>query len=187
MPDHLAYVFWHQPKPEITAGMYEIKLTDFIRTLRSQKPPGLVDVMSFRVAALPWSPRRGTVYEDWYVVESFAALGTLNDAAVGGDVRAPHDSIAQDYLKGAGGILRMIQCDLNLREARFVTWVEKPVGASYQSYYEEVTRMVGDKKTDLWRRQLVLGPSPQFCIHSVGEVQVPESFQPVSSRIESID
>jgi hypothetical protein len=180
----LAYVFWHQSRPEIMADAYETKLTAFLRSLASQKPSGLLDVMSFRVDALPWSPRQGAVYEDWYVVDGFAALGALNDAAVGGDSRAPHDSVARDYLRGAGGVLKSVQGDLGLRDARLATWLEKPAGMSYQSFYEEMAKVAGDKRTSLWRRQLVLGPSPQFCIHSAGEHGVPENFRPVSSRME---
>ncbi len=186
MPNLLAYVFWHQSRPEITADIYEKKLADFLRSLSSQRPAGLVDALSFRVQALPWSPRQGIVYEDWYLVENFAALGALNDAAVEGDTRTPHDAIAKDYMKGAGGVLRSVQGDLNLREARVATWAEKPIGPSYQSYYEEVAKVVGERKALLWRRQLVLGPSPQFCIHSTQELQVPESFRPISSRIEPV-
>lgn len=186
MPDFLAYVFWHQSRPDITPSMYETKLAAFHGSLASQELSGLVDVMSFRVNALPWSPRQGTVYEDWYVVTDFAALGTLNDAAVAGDSRESHDSVAQDYLKGAGGILKSIQGDLGLRDARLATWVEKPTGMSYQSFYEEVAKLAGDKKTNLWRRQLVLGPTPQFCIHSTVELHAPENFRPVSSRMELI-
>ena len=126
MPNLLAYVFWHQSRPEITADIYEKKLADFLRSLSSQRPAGLVDALSFRVQALPWSPRQGIVYEDWYLVENFAALGALNDAAVEGDTRTPHDAIAKDYMKGAGGVLRSVQGDLNLREARVATWAEKP-------------------------------------------------------------
>lgn len=115
-----------------------------------------------------------------------SALGALNDAAVAGDSRASHDSVAQDYLKGAGGVLKSIQGDLGLRDARLATWMEKPTGMSYQSFYEGLAKLAGDEKIDLWRRQLVLGPSPQFCMHSTAELRVPENFRPVSSRMELV-
>jgi hypothetical protein len=182
----IAYVFWHWPRPDISTEEYERKLGSFLRVLSEGKPAGLIEALSFRVDALPWSPQRGSLYEDWYVVESFSSLGGLNEAAVAGETRGPHDSIAKDYLKGAGGILKSIGGDLRLREARRATWIEKPIGPSYQSYHQEVAGIVGDRRTDLWRRQMVLGPSPQFCVHSEEALQFPENFRPIGTKMDPI-
>lgn len=186
MANWLAYVFWHWPRPDVSAAAYEEKLTSFLKALSSGKSAGLIEALSFRVGSLPWGPQQGSLYEDWYVVDDFSALGALSDAAVGKGARAPHDSIAKDYMKGAGGLLKSIGGDLHLHEARYSTWVEKPVGPSYQSYYEELAKSVGDIRTDLWRRQLVLGPSPQFCVHSAEALQLPPNFRQVTSKVELV-
>ena len=183
MPASLAYVFWHWPRPEIPDNTYERKLASFLNSLNSASCPGLVEAMSFRVDDLPWSPQRGGLYEDWYLVESFSALGALNEAAVAGESRNPHDSIAKDYMKGAGGIFKTISGSLRLRDSLHATWVEKTIGPSYQAYYEELATVVGGRRTELWRRQLVLGPSPQFCIHSEEALEVPEEYRPIKSRL----
>ncbi len=146
----------------------------------------MVEALSFRVGPLPWTPQQRSVYEDWYVLQDFSSLGALNEAAVAPENRAAHDSIARDYMKGAGGIFKSIRGPLKLGEARYATWVEKPVGSSFQSYYDELAETVGERRTDLWRRQLVLGPSTQFCIHSDEELDLPTTLQSISSRVERV-
>lgn len=186
MGPRFAYVFWHWPRPGVSASSYEEKLRGFQRALSSSRPSGFVEALSFRVDALPWGPGDGPLYEDWYLVEDFASAGILNDAAVSGGTRRTHDSIAKDYLKGSGGIFKSISGGLSLLEARYATWIEKAVGQSYQSYYDELAKGVGDGRTDLWRRQMVLGPSPQFCVHSAEPLELPAGLRPVHSKIEMI-
>ncbi len=187
MTEQYAYVFWHWPRSTVSSNSYESKLSQFLHSLASSKTRGLIDVGSFRVSSLPWGPSGANLYEDWYVVEDFASLGNLNDAATSGMTRQPHDSIAQDYMKGAGGVFKWIDGELDLHEARVATWVEKPIGPTYQSYYDAVRHGVGDAKTDLWRRQMVLGPSPQFVIHSERELKLPANLKPIVSRLQNVD
>jgi hypothetical protein len=184
--NELAYVFWHWPKSGVSPETYEAKLKSFHNRLNASRPSGLFRAMSYRASTIPWGPQSGQVYEDWYVVRDFAALEVLNDAAVSGEVRGSHDSIAHEYLKGAGGVYKLINGNLDRDQVKFATWIEKTIGPSYESYYEELNRILGNHATDLWRRQLVLGPSPQFVVHSVDMVKLPDSFKPMTVMMESL-
>jgi hypothetical protein len=182
----LAYVFWHWARPEIPVQSYEAKLASFLRGLSSDNVPGLMDALSFRVGPLPWGPPDAGFYEDWYVVKDFTSLGALNDGAITGSAGTAHDSIVKDFMKGTGSVFRLVSGGLPLRESHLATWTEKPIGPSYQSYYDELTKATAGIRTDVWRRQLALGPSQQFCIHSVEPLQVPRAFSPLTSGAELV-
>ena len=186
MATDLAYVFWHWPRPGVTVGVYKRKLGSFQSSLRAGRPDLVADLLSYRVDSLPWGPRASPLFEDWYLVEDFSALGSLNDAAVAGSTKRFHDSVAGDYLKGAGGVFERVLGSIPLREARYATWIEKTVGIPYQSYYEEVKELLGETKSDLWRRQMVLGPSPQYCVHSIEPLNFPENFRPFGAKIRAV-
>jgi len=185
--DHpLAYVFWHWPRPDVPVPLYEAKLVSFMQGLSSDGEPGLVDALSFRVGPLPWGPQNAVFYEDWYVLKDFASLGFLNDGAISGSAGMAHDSIVKDFMKGTGSVFRLVSGGLPLRESRVVTWTEKPIGPSYESYYDELAKITAGSRVDLWRRQLALGPSQQFCIHSEEPLRIPPSFKPLTSRAEPV-
>ena len=43
--------------------------------------------------------------------------------------------------------------------------------------------MVGERKTDLWQRQMVLGPAPEFCVHSEIPPELPKSLHATTMRV----
>jgi hypothetical protein len=150
----LAYVFWHAPAAGVEAE-YEAHLGRFLAALEAARVPGLIRCWTERVDGAPWLAGPG--YADWYLVESFAALGTMNHAAVTGTVGAAHDRIARLAGPGAGSILGLVRGDGG-PAARWV-WRSKPRGMSYEAFYRTWPAAV-----TAWRRQLVLGPTPEFAL-----------------------
>jgi len=177
MPPSLAYVFWHKPLVGASQGEYERRLLAFQRSLKAHPPDGLVDALSFRGEALPWLKRRSPAYEDWYLVRDFRSLGALNEAAVGAANKVAHDEAAKDASVVAGGLYRRRGGDLRLHDSRFATWVRKPAGTAYAEFLDSLSELVRDSKTDLWQRQMVLGPAPEFCVHSGSPLELPKRME----------
>jgi hypothetical protein len=168
----LAYLFWHRPRPDCDAEQYEERLRGFHRSLAHQPPVGLRSSWSFRVDHLPWleAPDRGDTapvggYEDWYLIEDYAALGVLNEAAVGRGHRTAHDQAARRVEIGAGGLYALEEGDPQaLGEASLGVWVARVVGSAEPALAELLGDGAVPGRWCLWRRQLVLGPAPEFCL-----------------------
>ena len=104
----LAYVFWHWPAPSIEPAVYEQALAGFHGALRVSPPRGFLGSYAHRVESAPWLPA-GTlapayVYEDWYRLETSAALDALDEAAVSSPLREPHDRVARIAAGGTAGL-----------------------------------------------------------------------------------
>src|SRR4029079_6098819 len=77
----------------------------FHRALAAAPPPSFVRSWSVRLDVAPWDggPARQP-FEDWYLVEDWAALRTPNGAAVRAPREAAHDAIAAMATSPAGGL-----------------------------------------------------------------------------------
>jgi len=178
----LAYLFWHRPRDSDVAA-YEQALHAFHRSLARTPPVGVCGSASYRVAELPWlaspagaDPARHAdavpAYEDWYLLEDFTALGVLNEAAVGRGHRTAHHEAARRLGCGAGGLYGLIEGDRSeiaqhgalLGEASLAVWVQRPLGAQERGLGELLGDGIDPGHASLWRRQLVFGPAPEFCL-----------------------
>lgn len=186
MAGALAYVFWHRPRSGRSQAAYERRLVGFQESLKGRRPEGFVDALSFRIQARPWSKRRSGGYEDWYLVEDFSALGVLNDAAVVDPNKRPHDEIAKEATGGAGGVYKRLEGELGLRDARFATWIRKPGRTPYQVFFDDLSRLLGKRRTILWRRQMALGRAPEFCLHSERRVDLPVDLDATTLALEVV-
>ena len=180
----LAYVFWHWPQNGTDHAAYERRLAHFQAALAASRPPGLHDAAVFRLAAAPWIQAPG--YEEWYLLEGSAALDPLNEAAVSPACRAAHDGAAVLAGGGAAGLYRLRAGCLLPHGARFSYWLSKPSGASYAQFYASLEPLTGQGGTALWGRQMVLGPTPEFCLHSQAEAEIPPGLLVMKNTLEPV-
>jgi hypothetical protein len=139
----LAYVFWHRPREGVDRDRYEDALARFHESLENTSAV-------FRLDRLPFGDG-GPGYEDWYLVEGWAELGELNAAAVDAQHRPRHDAAAEHTANGWGGVYALLRGP-----------AEPPASAQWQP------RAPGDGTAAVWRRQMVLGPAPEFCVGETG-------------------
>ena len=172
----LAYVFWHWPQSSVEAETYLAHLESFHRTLAANKPNGFQRSVVFRIQDADWLQTRGTVYEEWYLLDDSAAMDPLNDAAVSGACEEPHNLVAQEAAGGTGGLYRLRSGEEVLREARFAIWLAKPDRVSYKAFFESLEPLSSQPNVALWGRQMTLGPTTEFCIHSQTPIQLPPGY-----------
>lgn len=154
----LAYVFWHRPLDASATGAYEQAQLAFHRSLAHTPPAGFAGSACYRAAALPWLGDAAG-YEDWYFVEDYTALGVLGEAAVGHGHRSAHDEAARRFGAGAGGLYGLVEGTPRLDGASAV-WIARPPGSQRLALGDGMD----PRQAGLWRRQLVLGPAPEFCL-----------------------
>jgi hypothetical protein len=150
----LAYVFWHWPVTGLEPGRYVERLLAFHRVLRAASPAGFRGSRVLAIEGAPWA-QGAPAFEDWYFVDDFGALGVLNEAAVTGACQVPHDAVARIAGGGVGGVYRRL-ADASADVDR-VTWCAKPAGVSYAAFLRRLPA------AEAWQRQMVLGPTPEFC------------------------
>lgn len=163
----LAYVFWHWT--EVDLDSYVESLKKFHQSLRDKKPKGLREVESFQVQQVPWIGA-ASGFEDWYLLTGSGDLDVLNEAAISQIHQSAHDQIARLALGGTAGLYRLRKGISNLRSARYATWFHKPPGVSYEELFALTRPLIENGVATLWGRQMTLGPTPEFCIHSAEEL-----------------
>jgi hypothetical protein len=170
----LAYVFWHWKRPEVTARDYEDRQRGFHAALGASPSPGFIESFSLAVSNAPWTAG-SEAYEDWYLVQDFAALGLLNEAAVSGGRARPHDAAASVAAGGTAGIYGLKSATPR-RRPQYAHWFTKPEGMPYGELFAQLAPVVDRVQGALWMRQMVLGPAREFCLHAAAPVSDLESF-----------
>jgi hypothetical protein len=171
----LAYVFWHWPQPIVDQDTYVDHLRAFHETLAANKPPGFQRSTVFRIRDANWLKTSGDAYEEWYLLDDSAAMDRINDAAVSGACEQPHNRVAREAADGVGGLYRLRAGEENLDQARFAVWFSKPAGVSYNDFFASLQPLTSQPGVTLWGRQMTLGPTTEFCLHSPTAIELPHS------------
>ena len=172
----LAYLSWHRAAPEVEPAAYEQALERFHRSLAHRPPSGFRGSAAFALAELPWlsaaegerGPDAGSAdkragYEDWYLLEDWAAVGVLEEAAVSHGHLTAHHKVAALAGAATGSIYRLIEGQARLHETAAV-WVTRSPGHENPSLAALLGDGMDPRLDGLWRRCLGLGPAPEFCL-----------------------
>jgi hypothetical protein len=160
----LLYIFWHWPSAEVSAADYEQDEAVFQSAVADAAPAGLIASATFCCSGAQWVAGGGEGYEDCYLLESSAALDSLNEAAVIGRRKQPHDRLAAAMEAGAGGLYSLRSGTATAVPSGDALWLSKPRGVPYASFDERLRPFTENPDVTLWRRQMVLGPAPEFCL-----------------------
>jgi hypothetical protein len=166
----LAYITWHRPAREVDVATYERAIAHFHSSLAHSPPSGLAGSVAFRAPELPWlaagegSSRLEGGYEDWYLLDSWSALGVLEEASVShGHVEA-HDAVASRAGVSTGAVYRLSEGDARAGDARLSVWVTPAPGHEHPSMEALLGDGMDPATAGLWRRSLGLGPAPEYCL-----------------------
>jgi hypothetical protein len=167
----LAYVFWHVPDAAVATADYEARLAAFHAALHGERPPGLGLTATVGLDAIPWLGGAAG-YEDWYLVEDFAALGVLNAAAVSGTRRGPHDAAAAAAHSGVAGVMGHVSGPLLPEQPAWAAWLDKPAGMTYDAFHAALWEALRNDAS-AWQRQMVLGPASEYCVVAPAPHELP--------------
>jgi hypothetical protein len=170
----LAYVFWHWRRAEVSEVAYVELQRHFHAALAAAPPPGFLGSHAAAIRGAPWAAAGAEAYEDWYLVDGTAALDPLNQAAVSASRQAPHDAAAASAQGGTAGLYRLRRGRVGVH--RTTAWFAKPEGMSYAELYATLESLLLRGDGALWGRQMVLGPTPEFCLHTPDPVPLPAPF-----------
>ena len=181
----LAYVFWHWRRPDVPAPDYERRQRAFHAALAAAPPDGFLRSSIVRTSGAPWANAGRTAYEDWYLVRDSAALDVLNEAVISASRAVPHDAAAAVAAGGTAALYRL-RAGAPDPSARVAQWFAKPDGARYDALHASLSPLVERAGGALWVRQMVLGPSPEFCVRAPSALMLPASLTPLALPLDPV-
>ena len=182
----LAFVFWHWPFPDVGPRRYERSLVKFHESLAKAKPEGFCGSFTFRIEGAPWLTDWEHSYQDVYLLEGSVALDRLNAASVGEISGEVHDVVAREAAGGTGGLYQLREGQVDVPRASCGIWLPKLRSTSYKDFYSQLQPWTEQPGVSLWRRHLVLGPTPEFCLMGPAELKPPQLEGVVSTKLDLI-
>lgn len=182
----LVYLFWHWPRPDVPADVYEARQRAFHQALATHAPAGLAASRVWRVTGVPWSQSQNDItYEDWYLLADSAALDALNAAAISDALRETHDAAASLAAGGVAALYTPVGPHAGQEptlDCAAAQWFSKPEGMSYGALYQQLDPHL----PRLWQRMMVLGPSPEFLLLDADPAALPAGWRPLSAHRERV-
>ena len=164
----LLYIFWHWPLAETDVPTYERDEEVFQSAVAGARPAGWLASAVSRCTGARWANDGGRTYEDCYLLENSAALDALNESAVRGACKEPHDRLARAMKAGTAGLYALARGRAEAVPTGSALWFSKPAGVRYEELYSRFASAVRDSGVSVWRRQMVLSPAPEFCAFGSG-------------------
>jgi hypothetical protein len=164
----LAYLSWHRAAAGVEPERYEQALERFHRSLAHRPPSGFRGSATARLPELPWlAPVAGSEgapgYEDWCLIDDWAAVGVLEEAAVSRGHITAHDEAASMAGAATGAVYRLVEGQPLLSAARAV-WVTRKPGHEHPLLSALLGDGIDPQRDGLWRRCIGLGPAPEHCL-----------------------
>jgi hypothetical protein len=168
----LAYAFWHWRQPDVSRETYEARQREFHEALAAHPPEGFLRSSTARLSGAPWAGGGGEAYQDWYILTGMGSLEALNAAAITAARQPAHDELARLAAGGTAGLYQHKAGPL-LSAPPVATWFRKPPGLAYAALSDALSPIIATGPATLWMRQMVLGPTPEFCLQSMRSVELP--------------
>jgi hypothetical protein len=166
----LAYLSWHRAAAGVERADYEHALQRFHRSLAHRPPSGFHGSAALRLGELPWlAPVDGADagspgYEDWYLLDDWAAVGVLEEAAVALGHETAHHAIAARAGASTGSVYRLVEGSAHPGSAGVGVWVAREAGHDPPSLGALLGDGMDPERDGLWRRCIGLGPAPEHCL-----------------------
>jgi hypothetical protein len=185
---NLTYFFWHTPRAGVEESVYTARLARFQEELEALERGNsglMADPGCYRLDDVPWMNAGRPVYVDAYPLPGFAAMELLNSAAVTGVMAGPHADVASLFGSGAGSLYEMRFGILDPAVVAHGYWFSKPGGMTYPEI-NAILEPFGVDGGAVFRRVMVLGPAPEFCVLSPQPVALPASIPALYRSLTAI-